>query len=148
MLVPLRDHLCPKDPMFSPLLCVAKDCYFARLSVGLYPGKPGYKEARWIESEDVNVEHLLNVFTTINADSNNTWNVCGYFMEHLYRHKPRRILLGPKIESLPDTHPSKPQCLFGLSRLFASVGNAMEYKNLLIRALKLWRERGSDFEVA
>ena len=148
MLAPLRDHLCPKDPKSSPLLCMAKDHYFSRLSVGVYPGKPGYEEARWIELEDVNIEHLLDVFTTIDTDSNNIWNICGYFMEHLYWHKVRLILLGPKIEALPDTHPSKPRCLFGLSRLFSSVGNEMESKRLLIHALKLWREWGDNFEVA
>jgi len=148
MLAPLRDHLCPKDPRSSPLLCTAKDCYFARLSVGLYPGKPGYEEARWIESEDVNVEHLLNVFTTIDVDSNDVWNVCGYFIEHLRWHKLRHILLGPKVKALPDTNPSKPRCLFWLSRLVISVGNQMEGKRLLIHALKLWRERGDDFGVA
>ena len=148
MLAPLRDHLCPKDPRSSPLLCVAKDRYFSRLSVGVYPDKPGYEETRWIESEDVNVEYLLNVFTAIDTDSNDIWNVCGYFMEHLYWHKPRLILLGPKIETLPDTHPSKPRCLLELSRLFTSVGNETECKRLLIHALKLWRGRGDDFDIA
>ena len=148
MLAPLRDHLCPKNPRSSPLLCAAKNHYFNRLSVGVYPGKPGYEEARWIKSEDVNVEHLLDVFTTTDADSSDIWNVCGYFMEHLHQHKPRLTLLGPKIEALPDTHPSKPRCLFGLSRLFTLVGNEMECKRLLIRALGLWREWGDDFEVA
>ena len=148
MLAPLRDHLCPEDPRSSPLLCTVKVCYFERLSVGVYPGKPGYEEARWIELEDVNVEHLLNVFTAIDTDSDNIWNVCSYFMEHLYQHKPRLIVLGPKIEALPDTHPSKPRCLFGLSRLFTLVGNEMERKRLLVCVLQLWREWGDHLEVA
>ena len=147
MLAPLRDHLCPKDPRSSPLLCTAKDRYFCRLSVGVYPGKPGYEELRWIESEDVNIEHLLDVFTSIDTDSSGIWNVCSYFMEHLYWHKPRLILLRPKIEVLPDAHPSKPQCLVELSLLFTAVGNETEYKRLLIHALELWRERGDAFEV-
>ena len=148
MLAPLRDHLCPKDPGSSPLLCVAKDRYFGRLSVGVYPGKPGYEEARWIESEDANVEHLLDVFTTIDADSNGVWDICGYFMEHLNLHKPRVVLLGPKIEALLDAHPSKPRCLFKLSKLFTSIGNDTESRRLLIHTLKLWRERGDALEVA
>ena len=147
MLAPLRDHLCPKHPKSSPLLCTAKEMYFARLSVGVYPGKPGYEEGRWIEGEDVNAEHLIDVFATIDTESNGVWDVCSYFMEHLNCHKPRLVLLGPKIEALLDTHPSKPQCLLELSSLFYSVGNNTECKRLLIHALELWRTRGDDFSV-
>ena len=147
MLAPLRDYLCPKDPSSSPLLYATKDCYFGRLSVGVYPGKPGYEETRWIETEDVNMEHLLDVFTTIDVDSTGVWDVCSYFMEHLDWHKPRLVMMGPKIEALPDTHPSKPQCLFWFSSLFRSVGNHIECKRLLVRALELWRTRGDDLGV-
>ena len=147
MLAPLRDHLCPRDSRSSPLLCATKDYYFGRLSVGVYPGKPGYQEARWIEMEDVNVEHLLDIFTTIDTDSNGVWDVCSYFIEHIYRHKPRLVLLGPKIEALLDTHPSKPRCLLWLSHLFYSVGNYTESKQLLMHALELSRARGDDIGV-
>ena len=147
MLAPLRDHLCPKDPMSSPLLCAAKDCYFGRLSIGVYPGKPGYEETRWIEAEDVNVERLLDVFTTIDMDSNGVWDVYSYFLDHLYWHKPRLVLLRPKIEALPDVHPSKPRCLFQLSRSSYLVGNHIGCKELLIRVIELWRSRGNDLEV-
>ena len=147
MLAPLRDHLCPKDPKSSPLLCAAKCLYFDRLSVGVYPGKPGYEESRWIEMEDVNIEHLLNIFTTIDVDSDGIWDVCAYFMEHLHYHKPRLVLLGPKIEALPDAHPSKPRCLIRLSRLFQSAGNVMERKRLLTHALKLRRMGRDDLGV-
>ena len=148
MLAPLRDHLCPRDPKSSPLLCAAKECYFGRLSVGVYPGKPGYEETRWIELEDVNIEHLLDVFMTIDTDSTSVWDVCSYFMDHPDWHKPRLVLLGPKVEALPDSHPSKPRCLCRLSQLFSSVGNLMECKRLLIHTLKLCREWGDEFEVA
>ena len=148
MLAPLRDYLCPKDPTSSPLLCATKDCYFRRLSVETNPDLPGFEDARWITSEDVNVEHLLDVFTSIDTEAASAWVVCVYFMEHLYWHKPRPVILRPKIEGLPDDHRSKPQCLFELSRLFCSIGNDMESKRLLVHTLKLWRERGDDLQVA
>ena len=148
MLAPLRDHLCPKDPVSSPLLHATKDHYFRRLSVEVDPGEPGFEEAQWITSEDVNAEHLLNVFTSIDANSVEVWDTCSRFMKHLRWHKPRLVALGPKIEGLSDDHPSKPECLFQLSKLLDSIGNHAEGKQLLIRTLKLWRERGDDFEVA
>jgi len=148
MLAPLRDHLCPKDPMSSPLLCMAKESYFTRLSVDVYPDKPGFGGAQWIISEDANVEHLLNVFTTINADSDDVWDACASFMRHLHWHKGRLVVLRPKIEGLPDDHRSKPECLFELARLFSSVGNYAECKQLLTQVLKLLRERGDDRQAA
>jgi hypothetical protein len=111
MLAPLRDYLCPKDPKSSPLLCTAKKCYFSLLSAKVEPEEPGFEEAKWIISEDVNVEHLLNVFTSIDPGSKDVWDACTSFMEHLYWHKPRLVMLGPKFEGLPDNHPSKPGCL-------------------------------------
>ena len=148
MLAPLRDHFYPQDPMTSPLLHTTKDSYLSRLSVDVYPDKPGYEEARWITSEDVNVEHLLNVFTSIDTGSSDIWDTCAHFMEHLYWHKPRPVTLGPKVEGLSDDHPSKPECMFHLSQLYDSIGNFLGCKKLLIHALKLWRERGNDRQVA
>ena len=148
MLAPLRDYLCPKDPVSSPLLNAIKDRYFTRLSVPLDPGNPGFEDARWIMSEDVNVEHLLDVFTSNDTNSVDVWDACAYFMRHLYWHKNRLVTLGPKIEKLPDDHLSKPECLLQLSRLFNTVGNHVEFKRHLTYALRLRRERGDDFRVA
>ena len=148
MLAPLRDYLYPKDPTSSRLLCATRDHYFHLLSVNIDPRKPGYEKARWIKSEDVNVEHLLDVFTSINKNSVDTWDACYNFMKHLYWRKPRLVTLAPKIEGLPDSHPSKPRCLRQLSLLFDALGNRMESKRLLIHTLKLWKERGNNREVA
>ena len=148
MLAPLRDHLRPKDPLSSPLLNTTKECYLARLSGEIQPGKPGFEEARWITSEDVNAEHLLDVFTTINRNSETVWDACNRFMAQLNWHKPRLVTLGPKIEALPDNHPSKPRCLFELARLFNSVGNFTDKKRLLDYVLTLWRGRGNGFQAA
>ena len=148
MLAPLRDHLCPKDPKSSPLLSATKVCYFGRLSAVVHPSRPDFEETRWITSEDVNVEHLLDVFTSVDRDSDDVWDACAGFMRHLYHHKRRLIVLGPKIEGLPDDHRSKPECLLQFSRLFRSVGGYTERQRLLTRALKLQRERGDDLQVA
>jgi tetratricopeptide (TPR) repeat protein len=148
MLAPIRDHLSPKDPASAPLLCLTKERYFSRLSVDVYPNKPGFEEARWITSEDVNVEHLLDVFTTNDATSGGVWGVCDHFMEHLYWHKPRLVMLGRKIEALADDHPSKVGCLLHLSGLFRVVGNYAEPKRLLTHALELSREQGDSCQLA
>ena len=148
MLAPLQDHHCPKDPISSPLLCMAKESYFARLSVDLYPDKPGFGEARWIRLEDGNIEHLLDVFTTIEANSDDIWDACAGFMRHLHWHKPRLVVLKSKIEELPNDHRSKPECLFELSQLFHSVGKNVDHKQHLAHALNLWRDRGDGHQVA
>jgi len=148
MLAPLRDYLCPKDPTSSPLLCTTKERYFERMSVSLNPNEPGFVKTQWIRSEDANAEHLLDVFTTIDADSDSVWRVCAYFMRHLLSHKHRLVILKPKIEGLPDDHSSKPECLFELSRLFDILENQVERKQLLTCVLKLQRERGNDRQVA
>jgi tetratricopeptide (TPR) repeat protein len=148
MLAPLRDHLCPKDPRSSPLLRTTKEHYFRRLSIEVYPGYPGYDETQWIASEDVNVEHLLNVFTSIDTNSDEAWCACYHFMEHLSWHKPRLVVLELKIKGLPDDHPSKAKCLSRLAWLFDDIGNRAEAKRFLIHALKLWREQGDDLRIA
>jgi tetratricopeptide (TPR) repeat protein len=148
MLAPLRDYLRPEDPTSSPLLHATKECYLSRLSINVDPNELSYEEARWITSEDANVEHLLDIFTSVDVNSDDIWDACVNFMEHIYWHKPRLVVLGPKLEGLPDDHPFKPICLFKFSWLFESVGNYAESKRLLVHTLKLWRERENDFQVA
>ena len=144
MLAPLRDYLRPPNPKSSRTLCTTKDHYFSRLSIYIDPSNPGFGETQWIMSEGVNVEHLLDVFTTIDANSDDVWNACANFMDHLYWHKPHLVVLGAKTEGLPDDRPPKPRCLLELSRLLDSIGNRMETKRLLTHAWELWRERGDE----
>lgn len=148
MLAPLRDYLRPKDPKSSPLLCAAKEQYFRRMSVDVYPDKPGHKEARWITSEDVNVEHLLGVFASTDPSSRDVWDACANFMRHLHWYKRRPVMLGPMIEALPDNHPSKLECLYELAQLLNLAGDHTESKRLLTHTLQRWREQGDDFRVA
>ena len=88
MLAPIRDYLSPQDPRSSPLLCTTRDRYFTRLSVDVSPDKPGFEEAQWIIMEDVNVEYLLDVFTSIEQTRSNNWEACFYFLGHLLWFKP------------------------------------------------------------
>ena len=150
MLAPIRDHFCPRDPRTSPLFSIIKDRYSARLRLlgDLEPDQLGFGESRWIKSEDPNIEHLLNVFTSFNTVSDDIWDTCADFMNHLYRHKPRPTVLRSKIEGLPNDHRSKPRCLLRLSDLFESLGNYVEQKRLLTHTLELERDRGNDGGVA
>ena len=145
MLAPLRDYLRPKDPKSSPLLLEVKRCYFTRMSVN---SDARVRDARWVMSEDANVEHLLAVFTSIDPSSTDVWDACARFMKHLYWHKPRQTILKSRIEGLPDDHRSKPECLYDLSRLFHLIGNQTERKRLLNHALKLERGSGTRDRIA
>jgi tetratricopeptide (TPR) repeat protein len=148
MLAPIRDYLGPQDPRSSPLLCAARDHYKARLSVYINPGTPEFEGTKWIVLEDVNVEHLLDVFTSIDPEEGDIWNACFDFMAYLYWHKPRQTILRAKIEALPDDHRLKPSCLRHLSLLFEKLGNFTEQKRLLTPTLELVRRRGEDKQVA
>ena len=148
MLAPLREYLRPNDPNSSSLLLAAKKGYFTRMSVDLDPNSPEFEGTRWISSEDVNIEHLLDVFASTDANSDEVWNACASFIRHLYWHKPRQTVLKSRIEGLSDDHRSKPDCLFELSQLFGSIGNTMDRKRLLIHALEIERRRGDDSRVA
>ena len=146
MLAPLRDYLCPKDPNASIHLSATKAHYIARLSVFVDPGRPGFEEARWITSEDVNVEYLLDVFSSADPNSEGIWDSCDSFMRHLYWHKPRQTVLGAKIEQLLDDHPYKPRGLFRVAELFQALGKREEEKRFYVYSLKLQRER-KDLDV-
>jgi tetratricopeptide (TPR) repeat protein len=148
MLAPIRDYLRPRDPQLSPLLCATRDHYFNQLSVSAVPGKPGFEESRWVVLEDVNVEHLLDVFASINPEGDDIWDACCHFMKRLRWHKPRQTILRSKIEALPDNHRSKPSCLSELSLLLERVGNFEEQKLLLTHTLELEKGRGDCFWVA
>ena len=149
MLAPLRDHLYPKNPKDSTLLSATKDLYITRLSVDINPEAPGFKDTRWITSEDANIEHLFNAFSSTDPNSEDIWNGCSNFIHHLYWHKPRRTVLGPKVEQLPDSHPCKPKAISRVAGLFKLIGNRVEEKRLLSHALRLWRaQRDSDEWVA
>ena len=78
MLAPVRNYLFPNDLCSAPLL-TAKIQYFTRLDLttdALWDGDVSFSETRWIVSEDVNVEHLPDVLTSLDTKSDNVWRVC------------------------------------------------------------------------
>lgn len=148
MLAPIRDYLRPKDPRSSPILRTTKDCYLGSLMVQVGPGGPGFDGAQWLLSEDVNAEYLLDTLTSIDPSVDDTWNACANFMDLLRCCKPRRTVLGRKIEGLPDDHRFKANCLTMLSVLSYSIGDFGEAKRLATYTLKLETEMGDEHEVA
>ena len=149
MLAPLRDYLRLKDPKSSPLLLQTKECYFTRMSVEIECYKQGsFNNSEWITLEDRNVEHLIDVFATIDPDSDDVWKACANFMKHLHWHKQRKTVLGTKVKALPDSHPFKALCLFELSRVLKSIGSDAERKVLLSHAVKLEKERSDSYRAA
>ena len=149
MLAPLRDYLSPKDPKLSSPLCAAKERYFIRMSANDSPDEPNFGESsRWITSEDVNVEHLLDVFTTVDANSDGVWDACNHFITRLIQHKPRPVILRQKIEGLPDDHRCKLLLLVQLLSLSRLIGNEVEHQQLLTHTLRLGQRLGDDHMVA
>ena len=39
------------------------------------------------------------------AGSNDVWDICDYFMDHLHWHKPRLVALGGRLKGFPTTTP-------------------------------------------
>ena len=134
--------------MSSPLLSMAWERHFVRLSTNADPDEPNSGESQWIISEDANVEHLLNVFTSLDPGSEIVWDTCTGFLCYLYFHKPRLTMLGQKTETLSGDHPSEVQCLRALAFLFSSVGHQVEHQRVLTHTLNLWREKGDEYWVA
>ena len=96
----------------------------------------------------MNVEHLPNIFTSVDTNTDSVWDARGVFMSHLYWQKPRKTVLGPGVEGLSDDDPSKWEYLFQSSELLGRVGNQVEGKRILTHVLKLKRERGDHPGIA
>ena len=67
----------------------------------------GLSEARWIISENTNVERLLDVFTSHDPESEDVLCACRQYILHLIHHNPHETNLLSRIMELPDSHPWK-----------------------------------------
>lgn len=107
----LRDHLCPRDPsLSSPPPLTTRNQYLSRLDLverDHTSSDPGFDGTRWIISEDVNTEHLIDIFTSVVTGSEVIRDGYADFLNHIYWHKSRAVTLGPEIEELADSHPVK-----------------------------------------
>ena len=149
MLAPLRDYLFPKNSGSSTLLSIAKSQYFDRLCVWQHGrGVDGLTEAEWFVSEDINAEHLLDVFVSIDTECMDVWRACHQFLDHLAECKPRPVILGPKIGTLPETHPFKADCVCALATLFAVLGDFSVARRLHLHELRLWEKHGNELNGA
>ena len=80
MLAPLRNHFLPKDPLSAPLLLTTKAQYLTRLALIANTHVDGdleFSETQWVVSERTNVEHLLDVFTSLNTESKDVLGLIG-----------------------------------------------------------------------
>ena len=133
MLAPLRDYLSPKDPKSSLLLCMIKELYIW-MSAVIDPNKSDFEGTRWIMSEDVNVEHLLDVFTTVDPNSGSVWVACANFVEHLRWHK--------KTHHYDTT--GQAECLDNLALLLRDDKQLGAAEEAAFRAITLLPEKGQE----
>ena len=81
------------------------------------------------------------------AASDDVWTSCGQFLHHLCWHKSRPAILGPKIESIPDSYLGKPKRPSSLVDLVHALENIQEAKRFRILGLELLKNE-DDFGVS
>ena len=99
-------------------------------------------------SEDINAEHLLDTFVSTYTESVDIWRACHRFLNRLAECKPRPVILGPRIDILPETHPFKADCVCALATLFGVLGDFFAARRLHLHELRLWDRRGSELNGA
>ena len=151
MLAPIRLHT-SADEDYGVLLSDLQAYYYTELGVcfQLSPGDQGSERTKWISSEDDNVEHLIShFFISSSSDYDeiiSTSAACESFLHLLYSQKPRRTVLGPLVEKLPEDDSelatAKAWCLRRLGELERYLGDLSEARELLSGAQELFlRER-------
>jgi hypothetical protein len=142
MLAPLRDYLCPTIQIHLHSSRATKECYLSRLSSEVDPGSPGYKEARWIMSEDVNVEHLLDVFTSIDANSDDVWDSCTISWSTSIGTNHGWLCWGRSSKGSRMTIPPSQNACSSSHGCFTTVGNTVEPNGSFLHLKTLERAGG------
>ena len=147
MLAPIRLHM-SADEDYGGLLSDLQTYYYTELdgSSQLTPGDEGFEQTKWIGSEDDNVERLINHFLISSpSDHGATMDAstaCENFLRLLYAQKPRRTILGPLVEDLPEDDNelavAKAWCLRRLGELERYLGDLAEARELLSDAQELF----------
>jgi tetratricopeptide (TPR) repeat protein len=151
MLAPIRLHM-SADEDYGGLLGDLRAYYYTELdgSSQLSPGDEGFDQTKWIGSEDDNVERLINHFLISSfSDRNATLDAsaaCENFLHLLYAQKPRRTILGPLVDKLPEDDNeltvAKAWCLRRLGELERYLGDLAEARELLSDAQELFLHEG------
>ena len=147
MLAPIRLHM-SADEDCGGLLSDLQTYYYTELdgSSQLTPGDEGFEQTKWIGSEDDNVERLINHFLVSSpsdhGDIMDASTACENFLRLLYAQKPRRTILGPLVEDLPEDDNeltvAKAWCLRRLGELERYLGDLAEARELLSDAQELF----------
>ena len=151
MLAPIRLHM-SADEDYGGLLGDLRTYYYTELDASsqLSPGDEGFEQMKWIGSEDDNVERLINYFL-ISSPTNHSATLdastaCENFLHLLYAQKPRRTILGPLVEKLPENHSelamAKGWCLRRLGELERYLGDLAEARELLSDSQELFLHEG------
>ena len=151
MLAPIRLHM-SADEDYGVLLNDLQAYYYTELDrySQLSPGDEGFEQTKWIGSEDDNVERLINHFLIFSSSDHDAImdasTACENFLHLLYAQKPRRTILGPLVEKLPEDDSelvvAKAWCLRRLGELERYLGDLAEARKLLSGAQRLFLYEG------
>ena len=151
MLAPIRLHM-SADEDYGALLSDLQAYYYTELDTSsqLSPGDEGFEQTKWICSEDDNIERLINHFLISSSSDRDAIidasTACEDFLRLLYAQKPRRTILGPQIEKIPEDDSelavAKAWCLRRLGELERYLGNLAESRELLSYAQELFLHEG------
>ena len=150
-LAPIRLHM-SADEDYGVLLDDLQAYYYTELDTcsQLSPGDEGFERTKWIGSEDDNVERLIYHFLISSSSDRDAITdastACENFLHLLYAQKPRRTILGPLVEELPEDGSelavAKAWCLRRLGELERYLGGLAEARALLSDAQELFLREG------